>query len=148
AVAMNSATVLASIAPSSRGRRARGLRTELDSRPLPMERTTTTAGSMLVARSASEGEKVPVAFAASEHESVGVDVVHRGVNELLAAGATPRGFAFRLLAGEIAPEIADEVAGGAERACRGGGFRLLERAIEIAPALREAATYVATGSIV
>ena len=80
---------------------------------------------VLVASADGVGTKLKVAFMASRHDTVGVDLVNHCVNDILVQGAEPIFFLDYLATGRLAPDIAESIVGGMARACRDNNCALL-----------------------
>jgi phosphoribosylformylglycinamidine cyclo-ligase len=80
---------------------------------------------VLVASADGVGTKLKVAFMASRHHTVGVDLVNHCVNDILVQGAEPIFFLDYLATGRLAPEIAESIVSGMARACRENNCALL-----------------------
>src|SRR6186997_1098640 len=80
---------------------------------------------VLVASADGVGTKLKVAFMASRHDSVGVDLVNHCVNDILVQGAEPIFFLDYLATGRLAPDVAESIVGGMARACRDNNCALL-----------------------
>jgi phosphoribosylformylglycinamidine cyclo-ligase len=72
---------------------------------------------VLVASADGVGTKLRVAFAAGRHDTVGRDLVHHCVNDILVQGARPLVFLDYLATGRLDPETVAEVIGGVAAAC-------------------------------
>lgn len=79
----------------------------------------------LVASADGVGTKVLVARAAGVHDTVGRDLVHHCVDDLLAAGARPLFFLDYIAAGRLDEEVAVALVEGFARGCRDDGIALL-----------------------
>jgi phosphoribosylformylglycinamidine cyclo-ligase len=72
---------------------------------------------VLVASADGVGTKLKIAFASGRHDSVGQDLVHHCINDILVQGARPLFFLDYLATGRIDPGVAAEVIGGVATAC-------------------------------
>lgn len=79
--------------------------------------------SALVARTVGAGRKLDLARKARRPEVIGADLVNYGVNEILAAGATPLFFLFHAAGDQGQVE---GLADGVVRACRGNHLSLVD----------------------
>jgi phosphoribosylformylglycinamidine cyclo-ligase len=80
---------------------------------------------VLVSSADGVGTKLKVAFRASRHDTVGVDLVNHCVNDILVQGAAPLFFLDYLATGRLAPNVAESIVGGIAAACRENGCALL-----------------------
>jgi phosphoribosylformylglycinamidine cyclo-ligase len=80
---------------------------------------------VLVSSTDGVGTKLKVAFMADRHTTVGVDLVHHCVNDILVQGAVPLFFLDYLATGRLSPAVAAAVVGGMAAACRDNGCALL-----------------------
>jgi phosphoribosylformylglycinamidine cyclo-ligase len=80
---------------------------------------------VLVSSADGVGTKLKVAFMANRHTTVGVDLVHHCVNDILVQGAVPLFFLDYLATGRLSPAVIAAVVGGMAAACRDNGCALL-----------------------
>jgi phosphoribosylformylglycinamidine cyclo-ligase len=80
---------------------------------------------VLVASADGVGTKVLVARWAERHDTVGQDLVHHCVDDLLAAGARPLLFLDYIATGRIDPDVVLALVEGLARACREDGLALI-----------------------
>ncbi len=80
---------------------------------------------VLVASADGVGTKLRVAFMTGRHHTVGRDLVHHCINDILVQGARPLFFLDYLATGRLDPGVAEEVVGGLADACREHGVALL-----------------------
>src|SRR5881397_2117465 len=80
---------------------------------------------VLVSSADGVGTKLKVAFMTGRHDTVGADLVHHCVNDILVQGAEPLFFLDYLATGKLSPEIAESIVGGMAAACRENGCALL-----------------------
>jgi phosphoribosylformylglycinamidine cyclo-ligase len=80
---------------------------------------------VLVASADGVGTKLRLAFQTGRHDSVGRDLVHHCINDILAQGARPLFFLDYLATGKLEPEVVAEVIGGVATACADHGVALL-----------------------
>jgi phosphoribosylformylglycinamidine cyclo-ligase len=80
---------------------------------------------VLVASADGVGTKLKVAFAAGRHTSVGRDLVHHCINDILVQGARPLFFLDYLATGRLEPDVVADVIGGVAAACSEHGLALL-----------------------
>jgi phosphoribosylformylglycinamidine cyclo-ligase len=70
------------------------------------------------------GSKLKVAFAADRHDTVGIDLVAMGVNDVLVQGAEPLFFLDYLAVHRIDPARVEAIVGGVAAGCRLAGCAL------------------------
>jgi phosphoribosylformylglycinamidine cyclo-ligase len=80
---------------------------------------------VLVASADGVGTKLKVAFLSGRHDSVGRDLVHHCINDVLVQGARPLFFLDYLATGGLEPDVVAEVIGGVAAACADHGVALL-----------------------
>ncbi len=80
---------------------------------------------VLVASADGVGTKLKVAFACGRHTSVGRDLVHHCINDILVQGARPLFFLDYLATGRLEPDVVADVIGGVAAACGEHGMALL-----------------------
>lgn len=80
---------------------------------------------VLVASADGVGTKLKIAFAVGRHDTVGRDLVHHCVNDILVQGARPLFFLDYLATGRLEPRVVAEVIGGVAAACGEQGLALL-----------------------
>jgi len=103
---------------------------------------------VLVMSTDGVGSKVLVAAAAGIHDTVGEDLVNHSVNDILVHGATPLAFLDYIAAGNIVPEIAEQIVAGVARACRAHDMTLAGGETAQMPDLYQPGHYDLAGSIV
>jgi phosphoribosylformylglycinamidine cyclo-ligase len=80
---------------------------------------------VLVASADGVGTKLKVAFLANRHATVGRDLVHHCINDILVQGARPLFFLDYLATGRLEPDTVADVIGGVATACSEHGLALL-----------------------
>lgn len=80
---------------------------------------------VLVASADGVGTKLKVAFLANRHGTVGRDLVHHCINDILVQGARPLFFLDYLATGRLEPDTVADVIGGVAAACSEHGLALL-----------------------
>ncbi|MDX1662025.1 MAG: phosphoribosylformylglycinamidine cyclo-ligase [Gemmatimonadota bacterium] len=100
---------------------------------------------VLVATTDGVGTKVLVAQAAGVHDTVGEDLVHHCVDDLLASGARPLFFLDYIATGELDEEVAVSLVEGFARGCRNNGIALLGGETAEMPDVYESGAYDLAG---
>ena len=80
---------------------------------------------VLVASADGVGTKLKVAFLANRHATVGRDLVHHCINDILVQGARPLFFLDYLATGRLDPDTVADVIAGVATACSEHGLALL-----------------------
>ncbi len=80
---------------------------------------------VLVASADGVGTKLKVAFLTGRHDTVGRDLVHHCINDILVQGARPLFFLDYLATGRLDPAVAAEIVSGVAAACSEHGVALL-----------------------
>jgi len=80
---------------------------------------------VLVASADGVGTKLRLAFLTGRHDTVGQDLVHHCINDILVQGARPLFFLDYFATGRLEPEVAAAVIGGVATACSAHGVALL-----------------------
>jgi phosphoribosylformylglycinamidine cyclo-ligase len=83
------------------------------------------AGQVLVSSADGVGTKVKVAIALGRHETIGRDLVHHCINDILTLGARPLFFLDYLGIGRLVPQTVAAIVGGVAEACRRWGVALI-----------------------
>ncbi|MFQ5827384.1 MAG: phosphoribosylformylglycinamidine cyclo-ligase, partial [Dehalococcoidia bacterium] len=79
----------------------------------------------LVASCDGVGTKIKVASAMGRHDTIGVDLVHHCVNDILTLGAEPLFLLDYIAMGKLIPRVVEDVVAGVARACRSVGCALI-----------------------
>ncbi len=80
---------------------------------------------VLVSSTDGVGSKLRVAFLADRHDTVGIDLVAMGVNDILVHGAEPLFFLDYLALGKVVPEKVEAIVRGIAEGCRQAGCALV-----------------------
>jgi len=86
-----------------------------------------TAGGrpVLVASTDGVGTKTKVATALGKYDTIGMDIVHHCINDILVQGAEPLFFLDYVAASKLDPAMIATIVGGCAAACREAGVALL-----------------------
>lgn len=103
---------------------------------------------VLVMSTDGVGSKVLVAAMAGVHDTVGEDLVNHSVNDILVHGATPIAFLDYIAAGNLVPEIAEQIVAGVARGCRAHEMTLAGGETAQMPDLYQPGHYDLAGAIV
>lgn len=80
---------------------------------------------VLVSSTDGVGSKLKIAFLADRHDTIGIDLVAMGVNDLLVHGAEPLFFLDYLAVSKVVPERIEAIVGGIALGCREAGCALI-----------------------
>jgi phosphoribosylformylglycinamidine cyclo-ligase len=80
---------------------------------------------VLVSSTDGVGSKLKVAFLADRHDTVGIDLVAMGVNDVLVHGAEPLFFLDYVAVGKVVPERIEAIVKGIAEGCRQAGCALV-----------------------
>ncbi len=103
---------------------------------------------VLVASADGVGTKLKVAFACKRHSTVGADLVHHCINDILVQGARPLFFLDYLATGRLDPDVVSDVIGGVAAACLEHGLALLGGETAEMPGFYDDGEYDLAGFIV
>ena len=80
---------------------------------------------VLVSSTDGVGTKLKVALALGRHDTIGIDVVHACLNDILVCGADPLFFLDYLALGDLRADVVEEIVGGIAAACSAAGMPLI-----------------------
>jgi phosphoribosylformylglycinamidine cyclo-ligase len=103
---------------------------------------------VLVASADGVGTKLKIAFALDKHDTIGIDLVHHCVNDILTAGAAPLFFLDYIAMDKLLPERVGEIIGGLAEGCRATGCALVGGETAEMPGIYSPGEYDVAGFIV
>ena len=102
----------------------------------------------LVASTDGVGTKILIAAALRRYDTVGADLVNHCVNDIIVSNAKPLFFLDYVAVGKLVPEMAAEIVGGIQRACRENETALLGGETAEMPGLYRVGEFDLAGTIV
>ena len=109
---------------------------------------TTHPAPVLVSSTDGVGTKLKVAVALGRHDTIGIDLVHACLNDVLVSGADPLFLLDYLAVGDLRAEIVEEIVGGVAAACAAAGIPLIGGETAELPDLVAAGEYDLAGFVV
>ncbi len=106
------------------------------------------AGQVLVSSTDGVGTKLKIAIALGRHDTIGRDLVHHCIDDILTLGARPLFFLDYIGINSIAPETVAAIVGGLAAACRDHGVALVGGETAELPDLYAPCDYDLAGFIV
>jgi len=103
---------------------------------------------VLVSSTDGVGTKLKVAIELGRHDTIGVDLVHACLNDILVTGADPLFLLDYLAVGELRAEVVGEIVGGVAAACAANGMPLIGGETAELPDLVDAGDYDLAGFVV
>jgi phosphoribosylformylglycinamidine cyclo-ligase len=103
---------------------------------------------VLVASTDGVGTKTKIASALGRFNTIGQDIVHHCVNDILVQGARPLFFLDYIATSQLNPEMVAEVVGGCAAACRAAGCALLGGETAEMPGVYQPGEFDLVGTIV
>jgi phosphoribosylformylglycinamidine cyclo-ligase len=100
---------------------------------------------VLVSSTDGVGSKLKIAFQADRHDTVGIDLVAMGVNDVLVHGAEPLYFLDYIGVSQVDPARIEHVVAGVAEGCRRAGCALVGGEIAELPDLYKAGEYDLAG---
>ena len=109
---------------------------------------TTHPDPVLVSSTDGVGTKLKVAIALGRHDTIGIDLVHACLNDVLVSGADPLFLLDYLAVGDLQADVVEEIVGGVAAACAAAGIPLIGGETAELPDLVAAGEYDLAGFVV
>jgi phosphoribosylformylglycinamidine cyclo-ligase len=109
---------------------------------------TTHPDPVLVSSTDGVGTKLKVAIALGRHDTIGIDLVHACLNDVLVSGADPLFLLDYLAVGDLRADVVEEIVGGVAAACAAAGMPLIGGETAELPDLVAAGEYDLAGFVV
>jgi phosphoribosylformylglycinamidine cyclo-ligase len=94
------------------------------------------------------GTKLKIALLLKKHNTIGMDLVNHGVNDILTCGASPLFFLDYVAMGKLLPRRVESIVGGIARACKNVGCALIGGETAEMPGIYQADDYDLVGFII
>ncbi len=109
---------------------------------------TTHPDPVLVSSTDGVGTKLKVAIALGRHDTIGIDLVHACLNDILVCGADPLFLLDYLAVGDLQADVVEEIVGGVAAGCAAAGIPLIGGETAELPDLVAAGEYDLAGFVV
>ena len=109
---------------------------------------TTHPDPVLVSSTDGVGTKLKVAITLGLHDTIGIDLVHACLNDVLVSGADPLFLLDYLAVGDLRADVVEEIVGGVAAACAAAGIPLIGGETAELPDLVAAGEYDLAGFVV
>ena len=103
---------------------------------------------VLVSSTDGVGTKLKVAIGLGRHDTIGIDLVHACLNDILVSGADPLFLLDYLATGDLRADVVEEIVGGVAAACAAAGIPLIGGETAELPDLVAAGEYDLAGFVV
>jgi phosphoribosylformylglycinamidine cyclo-ligase len=103
---------------------------------------------VLVSSTDGVGSKLKLAFMTGRHDTIGIDLVAMGVNDILAQGARPLFFLDYLAMSKVEPSLAEAIVKGIAEGCKEAGCSLIGGETAELPEFYEPGEYDLAGFVV